>query len=174
MISFQADMPLPQRSQACSMKRLLPLSFKTAQAVPFDGMISELVLTGTRQYLLSTTMSLAKISNAADRYFSRLGAILAVERAMRDFVRLTSVFLPCGMSFGQPQLGSSLLLAPPQPTFLRVIPNARNNLSLWDLPYAVPLRSRGAKSEWPDFTPLLVLPAAMIAAMPSFDSWMPL
>lgn len=142
-----------------------------------DGLLTEFGVHSARRFLLSSTTSLARISSAANAYFSRLSNILAVERAMRDFTRLASAFSPFALNVNQPLFWAGLMPAQPQPALLT---NARaadgNGVADWMAynpfwsPTAQP--NNRQRSVWPDLTPLLVLPAAMMAAMPALDSWM--
>jgi hypothetical protein len=63
-----------------------------------DGLFPDMMVEGTRSYLLNVTTSLTKASSRAHDYFSRVSHMLAFERMMRSFMQLTAAVSPFPMN----------------------------------------------------------------------------
>src|SRR5262245_60979210 len=70
----------------------------------------DLLVHGTRGALLSMTTSLTKVSGQAHRYFARVSQMLAFERMMRSFMRLTAAMSPFPIDLSAANCWSYLLL----------------------------------------------------------------
>lgn len=141
-----------------------------------DTLFAGFWVNGTRRFLLSSTTCLARIGSAANAYFSRLSTILAFERTMRGFAQLAAAFVPVPWNYAQPLYWSGLAPATTHSAFPAVVHAANYKAAAGWTPHnsfwRQPAQPNGQTLQWPDLTPLLILPAAMIAAMPALDSWM--
>lgn len=63
-----------------------------------DDLFPDLMVEGTRSYLMNVTTSLTKASSRAHDYFSRVSHMLAFERMMRNFMQLTAAVSPFPMN----------------------------------------------------------------------------
>ena len=130
---------------------------------------------GTRGYLRGTTASLSKVSTQAHQYFTRLSQILAFERMIRSFARLTVAASPFPVDTALNYWGSLFLADQPTP-------------GVWGYPASKPAQppvspffgamlgqpqtGPGASPAWSDHSSLFMMPAAaMMAAAPAIESW---
>jgi hypothetical protein len=87
---FPALASTPQPAPAASSEKLQE-SLKT--------LFPDLMVHGTRSYLLNVTTALTKAGNRSHQYFGRVSNILAFERMMREFMQLTAAVSPFPMNF---------------------------------------------------------------------------
>jgi hypothetical protein len=95
----------------------LPADESTRLQRSLETLFPDLLVHGTRNALLSMTTSLTKVSDQAHRYFARVSQMLAFERMMRSFMRLTAAVSPFPMDFGAANCWSQMFMAP-QPAAL--------------------------------------------------------
>jgi hypothetical protein len=92
----------------------LPADESTRLQRSLETLFPDLLLHGTRNALLSMTTSLTKASDQTHRYFARVNQMLAYERMMRSFMRLTAAVSPFPMDFGAANRWSQMFMAPQQ------------------------------------------------------------
>lgn len=154
-----------------------------------ETLFPDILLHGTRSCLLSMTTSLTKVSGEAHDYFSRLSQMLAFERMIRSFVRLTAAVSPFPVEFGN-VWGGALLSAPQPPSpwgfpasqakplpamgfFAPFQPQA----SVRSQARAMPFLPAGFQPpaprptpQWPDYGMMMLMPMALLAAAPSIEA----
>jgi hypothetical protein len=162
---------------------LLSLSTRDAGGEPVDSgkldgalktLFPDLLVHGTRSYLLGTTASLSKVSTQAHHYFTRISQILAFERMMRSFARLPGAASPFpvdtalnywGVLFLAHQATSGVWGYPaPKPAQQPVLP-------FFGAMLGQPQMTPSVAPAWSDYASLFTIPAAaMLAAAPAVES----
>ncbi len=135
----------------------------------------DLLVHGTRSYLLGMTSSLTKVSSQAHQYFTRLSQVLAFERMMRSFVRLTAAVSPFPIDTAALNYWNGLFLSGPQAAAAWGYPAAKPQVPA--LPFfggtaAQRPAAMGQMPAWSDYNAaLFILPATLLAAAPAVEKW---
>jgi hypothetical protein len=79
-----------------------------------ETLFPDMLLHGAHSTLLGMTTSLTKVSSQTHQYFSRVTQILAFDRMMRNFMRMTAAMLPFPVEFGAAQYWANILAPQPQ------------------------------------------------------------
>lgn len=170
----------------------LPVDETSKLERSLETLFPDLLVHGTHSTLLSMTTSLTKVSSRTHQYFSRVSQILAFERMMRSFMRLTAAMSPFPINPGaanywtnmfmpQAQAPSPWAFAAPQAKPATVMPFFANPFQSQPQASADPAMAflanafqaqpaaSAKKSAWPDYSELMILPMALIMAAPSMD-----
>jgi hypothetical protein len=171
---------------ACSNDRLSAATPREKPAVDparlqrsLETLFPDLLLHGTRSCLLGMTTSLTKVSGQAHDYFSRLSQVLAFERMMRSFIRLTAAVSPFSIDFGN--LWSSALLPVPQAKHSSGLgffapfqpqPALSHAPGMPFLPVGFQPQSPAPRPvlPWPDYGMMMIVPMALLAAAPNIEA----
>lgn len=185
--------PMPADDEAAKLQKSLQTLFP------------DLLVHGTRSALLSMTTSLTKVSGQTHRYFARVSQMLAFERMMRSFMRLTAAMSPFPIDFSAANCWSHMLTAsqhapspwgcldpahpsqapspwsyltpqqpqmPPSPwSYLIPAPQPQAPAVMPFFPNTMQPGSAAQPQAWPDYSPLFIIPVALIAAAPLAEAW---
>jgi hypothetical protein len=157
-----------------------------------ETLFPDLLVHGTHNTLLSMTTSLSTASSRTHQYFSRVSQILAFERMMRSFIRMTAAMSPFPINPGaanywtnmfmpQAQTPSPWAFATPQAKPATAMPFFANPFQSQPQASADPAMTflanafqaqpaaSAQKSAWPDYSELMIVPMALMMAAPSMD-----
>jgi hypothetical protein len=182
---------------------LLPTIGADGQPIPPDErgklqrsletLFPDMLVHGTHSTLLGMTSSLTKVSGRTHQYFSRVSQILAFERMMRSFVRMTAAMSPFPVDAGaanywtnmmmpQQQAASPWAFPAPQPKPSNVLPFFPNLFqpqpakpaapalpAFFANPFQQQAPAASQASVWPDYSALMIVPMALMMAAPSMD-----
>lgn len=163
-----------------------------------ETLFPDLLIHGTHSTLLGMTTSLTKVSGRTHQYFSRVSQILAFERMMRSFMRMTAAMSPFPIDAGaanywtsmfmpQQQAASPWAFALPKPQQTNALPFFSNPFQPQTPKPAAPTlpaffanafqQQTAASSQataWSDYSALMIVPMALMMAAPSMDQmWAP-
>jgi hypothetical protein len=140
-----------------------------------ETLFPDLLVHGTRSYLLGMTTSLTKVSTQAHQYFTRFSQVLAFERMMRSFARLTAAASPFPVDTALNYWGGLFLAnqatsgvwgyTAPKPAQPQALP-------FFGAMLGQPQVAPNAIPAWSDYASLFMVPAAaLFAAAPAIESW---
>jgi hypothetical protein len=171
LATFPPDEPATRTDASAKLQKSLATLFP------------DLLVHGTRNWLLNVTTALTKVSGQAHRYFARLSYALAFERMVRSFMQLTATVSAFPMDFGAANGWSGLFLPGPQtaapwgysaPKQLQPPATHFAGMSLPAMyPPAMSLLAGPASpsQSWADYSAMFIVPLALLAAAPMTENW---
>ena len=155
--------------------RTAPIDASSKLQEALGTLFPDLLVHGTRNALLSMTTSLTKVSGHAHQYFARVSQVLAFERMMRSFARLTAAVSPFPMDFIAANCWNALFPSGQQissPWSYPVAPSRPPVAMMPFLPNAFQPRPANPNpmQAW-DYSPLFIVPMALLIAAPVTETW---
>lgn len=159
-----------------------------------ETLFPDMLLHGTHSALLGMTTSLTKVGSQTHQYFTRVTQILAFERMMRNFMRMTAAMMPFPVEFGAAQYWANILAPQPQqapspwafpvqqphpvhvlPLFANVFqpqpapPSHNAAMPFFTNAFQPQMPAPSKASPWPDYSELMIVPMALLMAAPRVD-----
>ena len=170
----------------------MPADESTKLQRSLETLFPDMLVHGTHSTLLGMTTSLTKVGSQAHQYFSRVSQILAFERMMRSFVRMTTAMSPFPVNFGAANGWANMFMPQPQSTLpwafpvtqpkpapanmlpffasafqpQPAAPNPAQAMSFFASAFQPQAKTSSPAAAWPDYSALMIVPMAMVMAAP--------